>query len=355
MKYWLGLLLACCALTAAAKDFLIVASRPNELHVMDLAARKFVHSYRIPGHGIASTITVAQGGKVAYVLTDRNESISGIDLDTGKQVFRADMSYANVRVKSMLAMAVSPDGKQLYVYQIPTRLKPDEYEAMDTRIAVYDTADGIGAQPRRVFPAPRRIGLLAPTVGGKLLALGWDAYVFNPATGAIDKTLPLRNWKREGFGEPDILDFWPQYEQAHVVSTPYYVPRTGVDPKSPEAVKLGILTFDLDTESMAVTEVGNADAGLFSSVVNPANKSEVFAVMNYLLNIDLAAGKVVQRAQLHRTYYAINISSDGKELYLGGASGFISVYDADTLQEKAEIAIPGGSDQGASSLRIVRR
>ncbi|MHB8667121.1 MAG: quinohemoprotein amine dehydrogenase subunit beta [Burkholderiales bacterium] len=355
MKYWLGLLLACCALTATAKDFLIVASRPNELHVIDLAARKVVHSYHIPGHGIASTITVTQGGKVAYVLTDRNESISGIDLDSGKQVFRADMSYANVRVKSMLAMALSLDGKHLYVYQIPTRLKADEYEAMHTRIAVYDTADGIGAKPRRVFPAPRRIGLLAPTSGGKLVALGWDLYEFNADTGAIDKTLPLRNWKRKGFGEPDILDFWPQYEQAHMLSTPYYVPRTGVDPKSPDAVKLGILTFDLDTESMVATEVGNADTGLFSSVVNPANKSEVFAVMNYLLKIDLAAGKVVQRTKLHRTYYAINISSDGKELYLGGASSFVSVYDAETLQKKAEIPMPGESDQGASSLRIIRR
>jgi quinohemoprotein amine dehydrogenase beta subunit len=234
-------------------------------------------------------------------------------------------------------------------------LKPDEYEVMDTRIAVYDTADGIGAKPRHVFPAPRRISLLAPTAGGKLMALGWDVYVFNAATGSIDKTLPLRNWKRKGFGEPDILDFWPQYEQAHMVSTPYYVPRTGVDPKSPEAVKLGILTFDLDTESMVVTEVGNADAGLFSSVVNPANKSEVFAVMNYLYKIDLAGRKVVRRTQLNRTYYAINISSDGKELYLGGASSFVSVYDPETLQKKAEIEIPGGSDQGASSLRVIRR
>jgi hypothetical protein len=140
-----------------------------------------------------------------------------------------------------------------------------------------------------------------------------------------------------------------------MLSTPYYVPRTGVDPKSPDAVKLGILTFDLDTDSMAVTEVGNADAGLFSSVVNPVNKSQVFAVMNYLLKIDLAAGKVVQRARLDRTYYAINISSDGKEIYLGGASSFVSVYDAVTLQKKAEIPIPGASDQGASSLRVVRR
>ena len=105
MKYWLGLLLAFCSLTAAAKDYLITASRPNNLHVIDLAARKVIHNFVIPGPGIASAISVVDGGKVAYVLTNHNESVAGIDLDTGKQVFRADMSHGNVRVKSMLALA----------------------------------------------------------------------------------------------------------------------------------------------------------------------------------------------------------------------------------------------------------
>ena len=118
MKYWLVSLLAFCSLTATAKDYLITASRPNTLHVIDLAARKVIHNFVIPGPGIASAISVVDGGKVAYVLTNHNESVAGIDLDTGKQVFRADMSHGNVRVKSMLALAESLDGKLLYVYQI---------------------------------------------------------------------------------------------------------------------------------------------------------------------------------------------------------------------------------------------
>ena len=323
MKYWFALLLAFCALTATAKDYLITASRPNNLHVIDLAARKVVHNFVIPGPGIASAISVVDGGKVAYVLTNHNESVSGIDLDSGAQVFRADMSYGNVRVKSMLALALSLDGKFLYVYQIPTRLNRNDYEVLPTRIAIYSTSAGIAAQPLRVFPAPRRISLLAPTAKGNLVGLGWDLYLFNTATGAIEKTFPLRHWQRKGLGEPDILDFWPQFERAHMLSTPYYVPRTDVAATAPDAEEIGILNFDLDQESMTTTEVGDADVGLFSSVVNPANKNEVFAMMNQLCKIDLAAGKIVQRANLDRTYYAINISSDGKELYLGGATNIV--------------------------------
>jgi len=355
MKYWFALLLAFCALTATAKDYLITASRPNNLHVIDLAARKVVHNFVIPGPGIASAISVVDGGKVAYVLTNHNESVSGIDLDSGAQVFRADMSYGNVRVKSMLALALSLDGKFLYVYQIPTRLNRNDYEVLPTRIAIYSTSAGIAAQPLRVFPAPRRISLLAPTAKGNLVGLGWDLYLFNTATGAIEKTFPLRHWQRKGLGEPDILDFWPQFERAHMLSTPYYVPRTDVAATAPDAEEIGILNFDLDQESMTTTEVGDADVGLFSSVVNPANKNEVFAMMNQLCKIDLAAGKIVQRANLDRTYYAINISSDGKELYLGGATNIVSVYDSASLKKVAEIAIPGGGDQGASSLRVIRR
>jgi quinohemoprotein amine dehydrogenase beta subunit len=356
MKHWLVVLLALCAFSAAAKDYLVVASRPNRLHVIDLAARRVSNTFEIPGNGVASTITLPKDGKVAYVLTNRNESVVGIDLESGKQVFRADMSEPGVRVKSMFAVAVSQDGKQLFVHQIPTRIKANEYEVLPTRIAVYRTADGVGAAPARVFPAPRRIGMLAAGPhSNRFLALGWDMYVFDAATGKIDKTFPLRNWKREGMGEPDLLAFWPQYEQAGVFSAPCYAPRTNVEPTSPEAFQLGMLTFDLDTEKMAVAEVANAETAIFSSVVNPVNRNEVFTVMNQVTRIDLATRKIVKQAPADRSYYAINISSDGKELYLGGATELISVYDSNTLQKTAEIVIPGGHDQGASSLRIIQR
>lgn len=356
MKSLLASLLMLCAVSAAAKDFLVVASRPNRLHVIDLSARQVVHTHVIPGNGVASTISLPSDGKVAYVLTNRNESIAGIDLETGRQVFRADMSEPGVRVKSMMAMAVSQDGKQLYVHQLPTRMKKNEYEVLPTRIAVYNTADGINAKPARVFPAPRRIGLLATgPASNRFLALGWDMYVFDAGKGAIDKTFPLRNWKRDGMGEPDLLAFWPQYEQTNIMSAPYYAPRTTAEPGSPEAFQLGVLTFDLEAESMETVEVANAETAIFSSVVNPVKRTEVFTVMNLLSRIDLAARKVVQQAPTDRSYYAINISTDGRELYLGGASDLVSVYDSETLQKKAEIMIPGGHDQSASSLRIIRR
>lgn len=343
-------------LAAAAADYLLTVTRPNTLHLIDVAARKVVRSYPIPGDGVPATISLADDGKVAYVLTNRFESLVGIDLDSGRQVFRADMSSPGMRVKALLGMTVSRDGRKLYVHQIPTRIGRAEFESLDTRIAVYDTSHGLAAKPLKTFPAPRRISLLAPGASSeRVIGLGWDLYVFDAEAGKIDRTYPLRHWQRAGFGEPDVLDMWSQYEQARVLSTPYYVARTDVDPKLPEAFKVGIMNFDLDNEKMDFVEVDNAETAIFSSVVNPVKRSEVFTVMNQVYRADLEARKFTQRINLDKTHYAINISSDGKEVYLGGALDTITVYATADLTKLAEIQLPGGADQSVASIRMLRR
>lgn len=359
MKHWMVFFTACCAAflaaTAQGGEYLLAVTRPNTLHLVDLAARKVARSFPLPGEGVPAALAVPADGKVAYVLTGHNESVVGIDLDSGKQVFGANLSSGDERVKSMYAMTVSLDGSRLYVHQIPTRIKRYEYESLPTRIAVYDTAQGLDAQPLMTFPAPRRITLLAPGANrDRLVAMGFDFYVFDVRSGKIDKTFPMRNWKRAGFGEPDVLSIWQQYEQTRVLAGPYFVPDTAADPASPEALKLGILRFDLDAEKLSYAEVANADAAVFSSVVNPAKRDEVFTVMNQVYRADMAQNKFTQRVELDQTYYAINISGDGKEVYLGGALDKIAVYDAATLTKQAEIVLPGG-DQAMTSIRVIRR
>lgn len=357
MKRWIIFIITLLtASSALAGDYLLTVTRPNSLHMFDLAARKLVRTYPLPGDGLPSTISVPADGKVAYVLTNHNESVVGIDLDSGQQVFRADMSTSDERVKSMQGMTVTRDGSKLYVYQIPTRMKRNEFVSLDTRIAVYNTADGIGAKPVKTFPAPRRISVLAPTANSdRVVGLGWDIYVFDAKAGKIDKTHPLRNWKREGIGEPDILNLWNLYGQAQVLSSPYYVAKTDVDPASPEAFKVGMLTFDLKTETLSYAEIANAETGIFSSVVNPMKHTEIFAVMNQLFRADLVKKEFVQHVNLDRTYYAINISSDGKEVYVGGATDKVVVYDTATLTKQAEIVMPEGADQSLASMLVIQR
>lgn len=360
MKKLLCGLAAVAFLTAApavAKDYLIAGVKPNKLVVIDPAARKVDKMIEIPGPGIApGTIVPAPDGKVAYVVTNRLESISGLDLTTGKEVFRADFATPNVRTKAMFAVDVSPDGKELFVMQSPVKLGLGEYEVQDTRIAVYNTADGVGAKPVRVLNAPRRLVLFAFAKDGKSLwALGWDLYQIDPKTGAILQTHKVLNWERANYSPPDILDVWPQFEQAGVFSTPYFASRTDVPPTDPSAFKTGILTLDLGNGKVDMKDFEDTSVVIFSSVVNPARKSEVFSVYSQLSKIDAEKGELVKRVDLPHTYYAINVSADGKELYVGGTMCDIGVHSPDTLDRLATIEIPGCPDQGVASLRIAKR
>ncbi|AWK84879.1 quinohemoprotein amine dehydrogenase subunit beta [Azospirillum thermophilum] len=352
----LAALLLAAAPAVSAKEYLVTGAKPNKLVVIDAAARQVTKIHEIPGGGIApGTIVPSPDGKVAYVVTNHLNSVSGIDLQTGEQVFRADFSTPDHRVKAMFAMDVSPDGKELFVFQSPVRILPGEYKVEDTRIAVFRTADGVGAKPVRTMKAPRRIAVLAfSRDGGTLWALGWDLYAMDPKTGAVRQTHKVLNWTRKNYNPPDILDVWPQFEQAAVFSTPYFTSRKDLPPTDPSAARTGMLTLDLASGKVAMKDFEDTSAVIFSSVVNPQKKGEVFSVYTQLSKIDATAGKLVKRIDLPHTYYAINISGDGKEVYVGGTTCDVGVYSTDTLEKLGGIQIEGCPDQGVASLRTVR-
>ncbi len=347
---WLG------AGGATAKEYLLTGTHPNNLILVDPAARKVERVYPIPGPGYPLTIAPSPDGKIAYVITNRWESVSGIDLDTGKEVFRADFSSADMRVKATFAMDISPDGKELYIFHSPVKLLPSEYVVQDTYIAVYNTADGIGAKPVRTFPAPRGTSVLMSSVdGSKLYAHNGNLNIFDPRTGRQIGVHKLRDWERPNATTPDILTVWPQWEQTNIFSDLYFTVLTDVDPEDPAAYKFGIYTLDLETGAFSFGDYENAAVIIFSSVVNPVRRNELFAVYTQLSKIDRETLELVKRVDLDHTYYCINVSSDGSEVYIGGTMGDIAVYATETLEKLGTIEMPGGADQSLASLRIIHR
>ena len=64
---------------------------------------------------------------------------------------------------------------------------------------------------------------------------------------------------------------------------------------------------------------------------------------------------MVGRVDLDHTYYVINVSGDGKRIYVGGTMNDISAYSTDTLEKLGAIDIPGGNDIVLASLRVIQR
>ena len=302
------------------------------------------------------TITPSPDARVAYTIVNHWESVAGIDLDTCEQVFRADFSSGDERVKAPFAMDISPDGSELFVFQLPVRLLPGEYQVQPTRIAVYDTTSGVGAEPVRTFEAPRRIiMMMISNDGSKLYALSWDIYVLDPKTGEEIGRHPLRTWERENYSEPDVLDAWPQWEAADIFSSPYFAVRTDLDPNDPAAYKTGLVTLDLETGEFETKDFEDTAVIIFSTVVNPVRLNEAYGVYTTLSKIDREQGELLDRIELDHTYYAINVASDGSELYVGGTMNDIAVYDTETLEQLGKIEMPDGADQVLASLRLIQR
>jgi quinohemoprotein amine dehydrogenase beta subunit len=340
-----------------AKDFILTGAKPDKLVVIDAEAREVVHVHTVPesAPGLL-TITPSPDGRIAYSVVNRWESISGIDIDTGEQVFRADLSSEEERVKVMFAMDISPNGTQLAAFLSSVKLLPSEFEVQPTRIAFFDTSAGLGATPVRTIPAPRQTFLIMYSDdGSKLYALGRAVHVLEPQTGDILETHATQGWGRENFFEPDIIDVWSQWEQAGIFSTPYYTARSDIPLDQPEAWVTGILTLDLGTGEFRIQDVENTAVFYFSSVVSPSDPRLVFGVYNTLAKFDVVEGKSLGSVELDHSYYAVNVSSDGSELYIGGTLGNVPVYSTETLERIGNIVIPGEANQAISSLRVISR
>lgn len=353
------------AAPATAKDYLVTASHPNTLHVIDAKARTVIHSWPIPGDGSPLTISTTADGKTAYILTNHIGSVAGIDLESGEQTFRADFSEDDIRIRTNSAMTVSADGKELYAFQSPVHLMAAEYQVLDTRIAVYDTSAGTAAKPVRLLPAPRGIfQLLSSSDSSKIYAYGYDVYTLDAQTGEILSTFPVRNWNRGNLGKPDILNMWTAPETTGIYASVYSVPRRDMNPEDPLAWYTGLMLMDLATGEIELRDFERGGPLTFSAVVNPVRRNEVYTIYVMLSKLDLdrridldanpSDTLVVKRLGAPHTYYNINISSDGEEIYLAGAMNDIAVFGTAEMDLRGRIELPGGGDMALTFLKLVQ-
>ncbi len=345
--------LAALAVSAAtwAGDLLLTGAKPDRLYVIDAEKRVVRSEFKIPGaNGIVGSIVPSPDGKVAYVLVNKMESISGIDLKTGKEVFRADLSTAGERVKDFFAYDLTPDGKELVVYELPTKLKLSEYQVLEPRFAVFKTNAGVHARPVRTFPAPRRLHMILMRPSGKTFyAVGFDLYEYEVATGKRVATLGIQNWQLPAHSQPDLLAFWPVTEPTGVFTSPV-LSETTVGGTS--ASKTGLMMLDVKKGTLEFADFEDTSALIFSTVLSPDRKY-AYGVYSTLTKVDMATHTLAARVPVDHTFYSINIARDGHELYIAGAMCEVGFYDPASLERRATLKLPGCGDQSVASLRVI--
>ena len=337
-------------------DYIVTGSKPDRLFVIDATARKVVRDFKIPGaNDFVGTLVPSPDGRVVYVLVNKMESISGIDLDTGKQVFRADLSSPGERVKCIFAFDVTPDGKRLIVYEMPVKLGLSEYQVEPTRFAIFNTDAGLHAQASREFPAPRRVHtILARKNDRSFFALGFDLYEYDISTGKRLGVQGIRHWHNPGHSIPDLLAFWPVSEPTGTFASPTYSVVRPAGGRGAPIQETALMTLNLTTGKLAYHDFEKTSALIFSAVMSPTEHA-AFGVYTTLSKIGTQPYRLEKRVDLQHTYYAVLVSTDGKEVYTAGAMCDVTVFDADTLAEKANIELPGCGDQSITSPRLIRR
>lgn len=337
--------------TAKAKDLIITGAKPDKLFVIDASTRTIRAEHHIPGaNGLVYTILISPDAHTAYALVDKMERVVGIDLVTGREVFRADLSSSSERVKSFFAMALTPDGKELIVYELPTRLEPSEYVVEEPRFSVFRTDAGLTAKPVRSFPAPRRVHLMfARPNGTSFYAFGFDLYEYDLKTGKLLGTRGIQKWGMPNHGQPDVLAFWPVTEPSGVFTTPAYADEM----KNGETVPMtSLMELDIRSGELKYTDFEPTTALIFSTTMSP-DRTHAYGVYTSLSSIDVTKHRLEKRVPLDHTFYDVNVSSDGTEIYIGGTTCDVGFYDSATLEKKAILKLPGCTDQSLSSLRVI--
>lgn len=333
---------------AVAKDFLSVVAHPDKVFIVDMDNRKILKDFVVENSGATPIVSaVSPDAKYVYVLANGSQSVVKMDVETGKNLLRLDMSKADERVWATWGMNLSPDGKTLAVYQNPVKHLRNEFKVQPTRIALYD-ADTLTL--KFTAPAPRQVTMLMySTDGKKIYALGKDMYVFDAESGKQLAEMPIQKWSQKDHFPPDMLNVWYQYDNSQLMVAPYYVKLRNKDPANPETFQTGLLTLDLKKGKLHMNNIEPTQTLYFSMAASPDQK-RAYAVYNVLQSFDLEnSGKPLKQVSLPHTFYSVAVSSDNKYVWIGGAGGDLLIYDGTTLEKVGELKLPGNANMSNNS------
>ncbi|HRP22455.1 MAG TPA: quinohemoprotein amine dehydrogenase subunit beta [Thauera sp.] len=326
-------------------EYLMVANYPNNLNVVDLASERVYKTCTLPDAFGPGTTQIAPDRRTAYILNNRFGTIYGIDLDSCKLTFRAEMSQGdNERAKSIASFTVSPDGKELYAVQNPTQINRDHYRVGEPRFAVYDTSAGLEAKPVRMFPAPRQANIMQAGDDGAVYLAGPNIYKVDVKTGAMTVALPIRDWQRPTHAPLDVLYIWPVQTPQRDFTLLYTTAKFQDDKQDMASAEYqyGFLNVNLKSGETEAREFGPLTEIYFTGLRSPKDRNIIYGLLHRLTKYDIAQQKLVQAAELDHTYYTLLTNQAGSRLYLTGTFNDISIHDADTLAKVGQVKLPGG-------------
>jgi DNA-binding beta-propeller fold protein YncE len=268
----------------------------------------------IPIKGATREASLGADRKFLWVSTNRH-LVHKVDLAENRVVATVDVSNAGWD-RVMFGFVVNADGRTGYGGFMSRRTDKGDVVIGKPVVAQVDLGTG---ELLRSVEVPWGVAHLVSVQGGRTIyAFGQDLYKID-TTGAelrVSETVPMFD---KGM---NILPFWDYaFDNGGVASMNYYTEK-----------HMGLLL--VDQQSGAVNDVVlKGEPALAYSVVLAPDRKKAYAVMDDLTVIDLVKKTYAASVPVNEgTSYGVNVSSDGKKVYVAGGGSTLTVYDAATLR-----------------------
>ena len=268
----------------------------------------------IPIRGATREADLTADRKFLFVATNRH-LVHKVDLAANRVVASADLNNDGWE-RLMFGFVVAEDGRTAYGGLMSRRTDGGEIVVGKPVVAQFDLETG---KLIRSVEVPWGVAHLVRIRGSAMIyAFGQDLYKID-TTGAelrLVETVPMFD---KGM---NILPFWDYaFENGGVASMNYYTEKY-----------MGLLLVDQKSGDIRDIAVKGDPALAYSVVLAPDHK-RAYAVMDDLTVIDLAKKRYVASVpNKEGTCYGVNVSSDGRKIYVGAAGSTLTIYDAKTLK-----------------------
>ena len=300
-----------------AKDYLYIPVS-NALQVIDCETDTVVKTLPVYSDYIMQS-TYSPDGKRYYL----NAQHSVYVFDTVRQTLVDTLKFSQELSKvTIFGLAISTDNKTLFLSASIVKKKQNipKLNVLPPQLIVFDL------QKKKMvknYPIPYMVTQILTVKNDKnrLLLLGTDLVELDLKSGKTTKRIGIMNPSKDEEGK-NLLAIWDNSSPGDhgIYTSPYYT-----------ATGMGYLFVDRGNGKVDLLP-GKDVWFEYSTTLSP-DKKYLYGVMDELIKIDAATGETVKSVPVQQgTCYAINITSDGKKLYVGPAGSDVSVYNADTLE-----------------------
>jgi DNA-binding beta-propeller fold protein YncE len=284
---------------------------------------------QIATHGIAPRELVPSAdGRWVFAVTEGRSLVEVIDVAGKKVIDTINLSSPGQSVK-LFGLAIDPRGDQILVNVICIDRGRDSVRAEQPQIWAVDRTTHKVTKLLQSFLGVHLL-VFSPTNARLLYAFGADIYTIDLDKRQIVNTIRFQS--NPGAGSLS-MSCSPLFDQTNVVSCP--TDRT--DPITQKEFG-GLLNFDLATGQWEQMDLG--PAVMWDAAVVSPDLTRAYASWNQLYVVDLTQRRVTTVKDLAMTEGSVNLSRDGKKLYVSDGSPSIMIFDANTLTLLKTIALP---------------